>query len=475
MSFLGSMNPTVSFPPSSSQVPSNKALTPPASPRHGVFTSYNPSLSPKNNYNPYQPSLKSPTLLPCSMPVPLHSTESSGAVTPVTALANGTTCQEPSGAAASTVASPSNLYESLLMKASSIISANRSFSSDSPPGSPKLAPIFPFSSSPPISSPSSSSTSRMNAAMSSSNASTSSPCQKKNDSNNNSRSRQTNSTTTTTSTTNCTTTITCSGTTCSPAGIRPPVSIINVSPYKYQLRAYLYPRHITTEHVVFSHRTKVAGRSLYFFSPATRGGLSKPVFTTRETLAHMLDPGAELEEADDLESTGRLLQLSAPAATSRLSQLSSPVHVRRRRSGDLLAGTVCTMKRVHLHDPACDLGISVWRGRGPREGLPAPHSPPTPLGPALLVEAVQQRDGQAVAAAVSGDVLFRVPARPDLEARSTEINVRDAVIVCVGEGVVWYRVRSYTPLTRSSASPLGERSHVRAHDSNKQLLRRICI
>ena len=44
--------------------------------------------------------------------------------------------------------------------------------------------------------------------------------------------------------------------------------------------------------VIFLPRTKVAGRSLYFFSPASRGGLSKPVFTTRETLAHMLEPGS---------------------------------------------------------------------------------------------------------------------------------------------------------------------------------------
>ena len=37
-------------------------------------------------------------------------------------------------------------------------------------------------------------------------------------------------------------------------GVRPPVAVANVSPYKYQLRVYLYPRHITVEHVVYSHK-----------------------------------------------------------------------------------------------------------------------------------------------------------------------------------------------------------------------------
>ncbi|KAF2367266.1 hypothetical protein FHG87_001975 [Trinorchestia longiramus] len=456
MSFFGAGTPSVSFSPSSSpSAAPSKHLTPPPSPRLGIFTSYNPSLSQKNNYNPYHSSLKSPTLLPCTIPVPLQANETPGATTSAPAMTNGTAAQDASSANASATACPSNLYESFLMKATNIISANRSFS-DSPPGSPKLPPLSPFSSPPPISSPSSSSTSA--AATASSSSSSPFPSQMslsvklRNDPNNNSRNRPNQTTANSTTTTSITTSVSCAISTSATStssgitGVRPPTSIMNVSPYKYQLRAYLYPRHITTEHVIFSHRTKVSGRSLYFFSPATRGGLSKPVFTTRETLAHMLEPGSSMDDADETESV------------SRLAHLGSPSHSRRRRSGDLLAGAVCTMKRVHLQDPACDLGICVWRGRGPREGLPAPHSPPTPLGPALLVEAVHQRDGHAVAAAVGGDVLYLLPARPDLEPRSTEICVQDAVIACVGEGVVWYHVRNYTrrkvtPLNRGPGSP----------------------
>nr|XP_053641280.1 LOW QUALITY PROTEIN: uncharacterized protein LOC128694929 [Cherax quadricarinatus] len=71
--------------------------------------------------------------------------------------------------------------------------------------------------------------------------------------------------------------------------VKPPASVVNSSPYDHQLLERLVPRHITTEHVVFSHKSKVGGRSLYFFSPACRGGVTKPVFTTREKLTPILD------------------------------------------------------------------------------------------------------------------------------------------------------------------------------------------
>ena len=63
---------------------------------------------------------------------------------------------------------------------------------------------------------------------------------------------------------------------------------------------------------------------------------------------------------------------------------------RKGRSKDEISpGIVCTIKRVHLGDPACDLGVSVWRGRGPQRGLQGPQRPPPGTGPALLVEALQ--------------------------------------------------------------------------------------
>ena len=62
---------------------------------------------------------------------------------------------------------------------------------------------------------------------------------------------------------------------------------------------------------------------------------------------------------------------------------------RKKREDVVVPGGICTIKRVHLDDPACDIGVSVWLGRGPQRGLPAPQRPPTGLGPALLVEVHQ--------------------------------------------------------------------------------------
>ncbi|XP_050730804.1 uncharacterized protein LOC127005735, partial [Eriocheir sinensis] len=122
-----------------------------------------------------------------------------------------------------------------------------------------------------------------------------------------------------------------------------------------------------------------------------------------------------------------------------------------RAREELSPGVVCTIKRVHLGDPACDLGVSVWRGRGPQRGLQGPQRPPPGTGPALLVEASSDGragDGMAVAAGYNGEVMFLLPysllARADLEPRATEILVQDAMLSCVSESVVWFQVKSFT-------------------------------
>ncbi|XP_063844765.1 uncharacterized protein LOC135091241 isoform X3 [Scylla paramamosain] len=120
-----------------------------------------------------------------------------------------------------------------------------------------------------------------------------------------------------------------------------------------------------------------------------------------------------------------------------------------RPRDEISPGVVCTIKRIHLGDPACDLGVSVWRGRGPQRGLQGPQRPPAGTGPALLVEASQNGrrggDGMAVAAGYSGEVMFLLPysllARADLEPRATEIMVQDAMLSCVSESVVWFVVQ----------------------------------
>ncbi|XP_042878933.1 uncharacterized protein LOC122257602 isoform X1 [Penaeus japonicus] len=230
--------------------------------------------------------------------------------------------------------------------------------------------------------------------------------------------------------------------------VRPPASVLNSSPYDHQLLERLLPRHITTEHVVFSHKTKVGGRSLYFFSPASRGGLTKPVFTTREKLTPLIDGPTQddEEEADDAYGSG-----SPGRRTSGVGGVGGGAAGRRgRRREELTPGAVCTIKRVHLGDPACDLGVSVWLGRGPQRGLQAPQRPPCGVGPALLVEAPERGsgDGMAVAAGYTGEVMyllpFNAPGRADLEPRATEILVQDAVLTCVCESVVWFTVKSFT-------------------------------
>ncbi|XP_063844762.1 uncharacterized protein LOC135091241 isoform X1 [Scylla paramamosain] len=223
--------------------------------------------------------------------------------------------------------------------------------------------------------------------------------------------------------------------------VKPPASVLNCSPYEHQLLHRLLPRHITTEHVVFSHKTKVGGRSLYFFSPATRGGLTKPVFTTREKLTPLLDgPTEEEDEGSDSGSPGR--RGSSVGGGTGMGRKGRP-------RDEISPGVVCTIKRIHLGDPACDLGVSVWRGRGPQRGLQGPQRPPAGTGPALLVEASQNGrrggDGMAVAAGYSGEVMFLLPysllARADLEPRATEIMVQDAMLSCVSESVVWFVVQ----------------------------------
>ena len=37
-------------------------------------------------------------------------------------------------------------------------------------------------------------------------------------------------------------------------GLKPPTSVTNINPYEHQLLDKLLPRHVTHEHVVFSHR-----------------------------------------------------------------------------------------------------------------------------------------------------------------------------------------------------------------------------
>ncbi|KAK3867804.1 hypothetical protein Pcinc_026764 [Petrolisthes cinctipes] len=231
--------------------------------------------------------------------------------------------------------------------------------------------------------------------------------------------------------------------------VKPPSSVVNSSPYDHQLLEKLVPRHITTEHVVFSHKTKVGGRSLFFFSPASRGGLTKPVFTTREKLTHIMDgPGDDEDDGDDVYSGGR-------RSSSVPGSLSSPPWAGRRGRGggkdEISPGVVCTIKRVHLGDPACDLGVSVWRGRGPQRGLQGPQRPPCGTGPALLVESPDTGrggDGMAVAAGFTGEVMYLLPynilGRTDLEPRATEILVQDAMLSCVSESVVWFVVKSFT-------------------------------
>ncbi|XP_066960261.1 uncharacterized protein [Macrobrachium rosenbergii] len=222
--------------------------------------------------------------------------------------------------------------------------------------------------------------------------------------------------------------------------VKPPASVVNSSPYDHQLLERLLPRHITTEHVVFSHKTKVCGRSLYFFSPASRGGLTKPVFTTREKLTPLLDSPPDDDE--DVDDTGSPIRRGGGA--------SAGARRGARRREELSPGAVCTIKRVHLGDPACDLGVSVWRGRGPQRGLQAPQRPPSAIGPALLVEAPEKGsgDGMAVAAGYTGEVMYLLPhtapGRADLEPRATEILVQDAVLTCVCESVVWFTVKSFT-------------------------------
>ncbi|XP_042204905.1 uncharacterized protein LOC121854353 [Homarus americanus] len=231
------------------------------------------------------------------------------------------------------------------------------------------------------------------------------------------------------------------------ASVKPPASVVNSSPYDHQLLERLVPRHITTEHVVFSHKTKVGGRSLYFFSPASRGGLTKPVFTTREKLTPLLDGSADDEdEADDVYHGG-----SPGRRSSSAMGMGSAGRRGARRREELSPGVVCTIKRVHLGDPACDLGVSVWRGRGPKRGLQGPQRPPVGTGPALLVETPDSGrvgDGMAIAAGYTGEVMYLLPytilGRTDLEPRATEILVQDAMLSCVSESVVWFVVKSFT-------------------------------
>nr|XP_045610433.1 uncharacterized protein LOC123765752 [Procambarus clarkii] len=233
--------------------------------------------------------------------------------------------------------------------------------------------------------------------------------------------------------------------------VRPPASVVNCSPYDHQLLERLVPRHITTEHVVFSHKTKVGGRSLYFFSPAARGGLTKPVFTTREKLISILDgpPEDEDEESEAQRGASPVRRRSSNALGGGSS--SPGRHGGRRRREELSPGLVCTIKRVHLRDPACDLGVSVWRGRGPQRGLQGPQRPPVGTGPALLVEGPESGDagdGMVVAAGYTGEVMFLLPhsvlGRTELEPRAIEIFVQESMLWCVSESVVWFVVRRFT-------------------------------
>lgn len=64
---------------------------------------------------------------------------------------------------------------------------------------------------------------------------------------------------------------------------------------------------------------------------------------------------------------------------------------RHHRKEEIAISGVCTLKRVHLFDPACDIGVSVWRGRGPQTGVRGHQKPPLGVGPALLLETRDER------------------------------------------------------------------------------------
>ncbi|KAK8735909.1 hypothetical protein OTU49_005117, partial [Cherax quadricarinatus] len=176
------------------------------------------------------------------------------------------------------------------------------------------------------------------------------------------------------------------------------------------------------------------------------------VFTTREKLTPILDgPVEEDEEAEEASHGGSLTRRSSSSSGGGGGGSSSPCRRGGRRREELSPGAVCTIKRVHLCDPACDLGVSVWRGRGPQRGLQGPQRPPTATGPALLVEAPDSGragDGMAVAAGYTGEVMYLLPytilGRTELEPRATEILVQDAILWCVSECVVWFVVKSFT-------------------------------
>ncbi|KAK4307827.1 hypothetical protein Pmani_020431 [Petrolisthes manimaculis] len=220
--------------------------------------------------------------------------------------------------------------------------------------------------------------------------------------------------------------------------VKPPSSVVNSSPYDHQLLEKLVQdtspqstsSSATSECV---SETKVGGRSLFFFSPASRGGLTKPVFTTREKLTHIMDgPGIKQgrtqdtnirqdiseqnkghkdkagqgrtsdttatekiagqnvtrmdtghktkaerfrashgnkddeDDGDDVYSGGGRRSSSVPGSLT-----SPPWAGRRGRGGgkdEISPGVVCTIKRVHLGDPACDLGGERVAGAGTSEG-----------------------------------------------------------------------------------------------------------
>ena len=89
----------------------------------------------------------------------------------------------------------------------------------------------------------------------------------------------------------------------------------------------------------------------------------------------------QLDDDDFDESTS-----SWPRIHRRSSMSVISAAARRKKEEVIVPGGLCTIKRVHLADPACDIGVSVWLGRGPQRGLRAPQRPPSGIGPALLVE-----------------------------------------------------------------------------------------
>lgn len=287
----GAPAPLVTFPHSKNAASPN--FSPPPSPRpSGVFSSYNPSFSPKPNYNPYPARLKSPSMIPCTMPFPIKGEGNSifgmtgngstntrnGSLKGASAGTGGPLLLPPSqtmvassiGPQTSPVLSSSGsggpagtLYCSLFARTANIIATSRGHSSEvSPPQSPRLlSPQHSVTSQ--FTSTTACSSNTANAISSSSSSHFSNhlsfSLKLRNDTNNNTNNTRTASQSSTISTNSTTTTLSTTEAENNTAvgtlgAVKPPMPVTNVSPYKYQLRAYIYPRHITREHVVFSHR-----------------------------------------------------------------------------------------------------------------------------------------------------------------------------------------------------------------------------